>query len=88
MRVGYSISYEPNCREISNNLCVLLATNNRSRSLLPGTQLPAVEVVQTDQLEALQTIGIVPSEDLANGWFVKNTQRAELRCFTVQHLVQ
>ena len=33
------------------------------------SQLPAVEVVQTDQLEALQTIGIMPSEDLANGWF-------------------
>ena len=33
------------------------------------SQLPTVEVVQTDQLEALQTIGIMPSEDLANGWF-------------------
>jgi len=33
------------------------------------SQLPTTEVAQTDQLEALQSIGIMPSEDLANGWF-------------------
>ena len=31
------------------------------------SQLPTTEVAQTDQLEALQSIGIMPSEDLANG---------------------
>ena len=33
------------------------------------SQSPVVEVAQTDQLEALQTIGIMPTEELANGWF-------------------
>ena len=33
------------------------------------TQLPPITIQQTEQLESLKSIGIVPNEDLVNGWF-------------------
>ncbi|MEC7177780.1 MAG: S8 family serine peptidase [Candidatus Thermoplasmatota archaeon] len=33
------------------------------------TQLPPISIQQTEQLESLKSIGIVPNEDLVNGWF-------------------
>ena len=32
-------------------------------------QFPPVIIQQTEQLESLETIGIMPSEELLNGWF-------------------
>ena len=38
-------------------------------TIAEDTQLPPITIQQTEQLESLKSIGIVPNEDLVNGWF-------------------